>query len=327
VTEDTYSTFSADESLTVYNPENLIEKITVLNGSSGFSKEDRVVILSAIVIQNTTGGKAFANNFYSGDFITDMTANVQIIEAPDTTTLENAVILKIKPRAIDLKNGDSSKWTLGLNNSIVSVNATPSDSAKIVSIIGSGATALIDTTTLGAANSINITSKGSGYSVVPSVSISSRLNDLSRISLFSATAQNYLTNITVASAGFSPVGNSYGMTVSSGVIYQKGYFSRVNEHLVIVEKYNNRPDKKVVGFETIEEIVSSNQDASLLDNTTGEPNYTAPGANRLKLTPTLVTLTKAEADSRDEFLYIAEFAEGFPLNKTARQYIMSLAMK
>lgn len=323
VTEDTYSTFLPDETLTVYNPENLIEKITVVNGSSGFSKEDRVVILSAIAIQNSTGGKAFANNFYSGDYITDMTANVQIIEAPDTTTLENAVILKIKPRAVDLKNGDSSKWTLGLNNSIVSVNATPSDSAKIVSIIGSGASALIDTTTLGAIESVNITSKGSGYSVVPSVSISSRLNDLSRISLFNATAQNYLTNITVASAGFSPVGNSYGMTVSSGVIYQKGYFSRVNEHLVIVEKYNNRPDKKVVGFETIEEIVSSNQDDSLLDNTTGEPNYTAPGANRLKLTPTLVTLTKSEADSRDEFLYIAEFAEGLPY-KQNRQTVYNV---
>ena len=317
--------FLAGEQLTVYNPEAPLEKVTVLNGSSGFVATDKVVILSAIAIQNTEGGTAFANNFFAGDYLSDGTANVQI-KAVDTTSITGSVVLKIAPRLEDLKVGDFSKWTFNTNTNVQTANATPSSLARIVSIIGSGATATITTAQIGEITSIDILNKGTGYTILPSVTIASPGASLGQLGVFSALPQNQLATITVAPSQFSPIGNSYGMTVGEGVVYQKGYFSRVAEQIVIVEKYSNLPDAKSVGFETVEEIINSNQDVSLLDNATGAPNFTAPGANRLKLTPTLSVIAKAEADARDDWLYIAEFSNGNPY-KQNRQTVYNVIGK
>jgi len=317
--------FLAGEQLTVYNPEAPLEKITVINGSSGFVSTDKVVIVSAIAIQNTSGGTAFANNFFAGDYLSDGTANVQI-KAVDTTTLSDAVVLKIAPRLEDLKSGDVSKWTFTTNTNVQTVNATPSSLARIVSIIGSGATATIATAQIGEVTTVNILNKGIGYTVLPSVTISSPGASLGQLGVFSAVPQNQLATITVAPSQYSPIGNAYGMTVGEGIVYQKGYFSRVAEQIVIVEKYSNLPDAKSVGFETVEDIINSNQDDTLLDNATGAPNFTAPGANRLKLTPTLSVIAKAEADARDDWLYIAEFSNGNPY-KQNRQTVYNVIGK
>lgn len=317
--------FEVGEQLTVYNPEAPLEKITVLNGSSGFISTDKVVVLSAIAIQNTTGGTFFANNFFATNYLSDGTANVQI-ETVDTTSLPGSVVLKIKPRPEDLKAGDFSKWTLNTNTNVQTVNATPSSIARVTSIIGSGAAASIATAQIGEITSVNILNRGTGYSVLPSISISSPSASLGQLGLFSALPQTELASITVAPVQYSPIGNSYGMTVGEGVVYHKGYFSRVAEQIVIVEKYSNVPDAKSVGFETVEDVINSNQDDSLLDNATGAPNFTAPGANRLKLTPTLAVIDKAEADARPDWLYVAEFSNGNPY-KQNRQTVYNVIGK
>ena len=315
------STYTAGELLTVYDPDYPIEKVNILTQSSGFTKNDKVVFTSALAIQNSTGGTTFSNNFFLNDIITNDSANLQIIDTPDTNTRSDAVILKVKPLADDLKTGDSSIWSFYVNDNIRTT--TGSDVAKIVDIIGSGVEAVLSTTTLGSAESIDIISKGSGYYILPTVSISSTSATSGQISQFAGQSQNYLTNITIAGSLTSPIGNAYAVSVGEGVIYQKGYFSRVDEQLAIVEKYNNTPDQKVVGFETQEIVITSAEDDSLFDNATGEPNETAPGANRLKLTPVLTTLTKAEADLREDFLYIIEFSEGNPY-KQNRQTVYNI---
>lgn len=317
--------FEAGEQLTVYNPEAPLEKISIINGSSGFVSTDKAIILSAIAVQNTTGGTAFANNFIAGAFLSDGTANVQI-KAVDTTSFSDAVVLRIAPRNEDLKAGDSTKWTFQSNTNVQTVGDNPSSLAKISSIIGSGASASIATAQIGEVTSINIISNGTGYIVLPHVAVSSAGATLGQIGLFSALPQTQLATITVAPSLYQPIGNSYGMTVGEGVIYQKGYFSRVAEQIVIVEKYSSVPDAKSVGFETVEEIINSNQDDSLLDNATGAPNYTAPGANRLKLTPTLSVISKAEADAREDWLYVAEFSNGQPY-KQNRQTVYNVIGK
>lgn len=316
--------YNPSELLTVYDPDNIIEKININNGSVGFSLSDRVVILSALAVQNTSGGKDFEFSFLVGETITDGTARAIITEI-DTTTLVDSVILKIKPILADLKTNDPAKWTFSTSKNIYR-ESTPTDVAKVSSIVGSGATGTLTLTNLGEVKSVNLTNKGTGYTVAPAIFVASTLNTLNQIELFSATTQNFLTKVTVAGVAFNPIGNSYGVTVGEGIVYQKGYFSRVSENLVIVEKYNNLPDLKVIGFETIEDIITSNQDTSLLDNATGAPNATAPGANRLRLTPGLVTITKAEADTRSDFLYIAEFANGNPY-KQNRQTVYNIIGK
>lgn len=321
------STFSAGDTLTVYNPTKPIERINVEpgGGSQGFSAGDKVIILSAIAVQNTTGGTFFANNYSVGDYISDGTANV-VIQTVDTTSYSDQVVLRIRPRLEDLTLGDTSRWTLYANTTIERKTDPKSSVAVIKSIIGSGASATITRSALGEVTGVNMAQKGSGYDILPYISIASLNASQRQIAAFSAVAQTQLATLTVAASQFQPVGSSYGMTVSEGVIYQKGYFSRVSEQLVVVEKYSNTPDQKSVGFETVEDIINSNQDPSLLDNATGAPNYTAPGANRLKLTPTLSVITKAEADAKTDWLYIAEFSNGNPY-KQNRQTVYNVIGK
>lgn len=106
----------------------------------------------------------------------------------------------------------------------------------------------------------------------------------------------------------SSTGLGYRATVSDGVIYHKGNFVRVAPQSVIVEKYNTTPTKKV-GFETRESIIDSNADSSLLDNATGATNFSAPGANRLKLTPTLAVRDLTAANTTT-FFSIANIEQG-----------------
>jgi len=318
------NTFEAGGLLTVFNPLNVVEKITVTNPSQNFFNTDKVVILSAIAIQNANNGKTFTTSLSSGDYITNGIANVQIIATPDSNTLNDALILQIKPRKQDLHIGNSKGWTFNVGDSIQKVGSS-GEVIKVSQILGAGATATLLTDSLKQVKSVNMTSKGTGYLVPPSVSILSINASENDIDLFSATSQNYLTKVTIASSD-NPTGSTYGMTVGEGIIYQKGYFSRVSEQLLIVDKYTNTPDQKSVGFQTVETIVSSNQDESLLDNATGSPNYTAPGANRLKLTPELIVIDKIKSDIPDDYLYVAEFSEGLPY-KQNRQTVYNVIEK
>lgn len=106
------------------------------------------------------------------------------------------------------------------------------------------------------------------------------------------------------------VGGAYATRVSDGIIYQKGFFIRVEEQLKIVSRYSDEPDDVVVGFETVEDIVNSNNDTSLLDNANGFNNFNAPGADRLKLTATLAVKTIAEAKEDETFFAIQEYNRG-----------------
>lgn len=312
------SQFVANDNLTVFDPANPIEKITVTNGSAGFSNTDSVVILSAIAIQNSTNGTTFSNNFFVDDFINNGTANVQIVGI-DTTSNNETVILRIKPRTVDLKAANSSLFFLPIDAQIQSTNSAPSDLAKVVGIIGSGARAVHRTNTVdGSINTITMTNGGSGYSILPTVSIASVGASTAQIGDAVLTPQNELTTVSIANSSFGPIGSGYAVTIGDGVVYQKGYFSRVTQQISVVEKYSNTGFTKAVGFDTTESIITSTQDTSLLDNATGQPNATAPGANRLQMTPRISVKTKAEADEDTDFFSIVEFNNGVPYKQNPR---------
>lgn len=305
--------FVANDTLTVYKPSSPIEKIISYNDSSGFSNADSIIVLSAVAVQNSSGGTTLANTIANGQYLTDGTANCQIVGV-DTTSNSEAIIVRIKPLVADLKAANTQKWTYSVGTNVQQIGgAANSDVVKVVGIVGSGATVLMRTGTInGEINSLTVTQKGSGYYVLPTVSVQSAGATTTQIGLANLEAQSFLTQVSIANSTYTPVGAGYGVTVGKGVIYQKGYFTRVNEHMVLVEKYANTAFNKAVGFDTNELIINSNQDTSLLDNATGEPNAAAPGANRLKLTPTLVVKTKAEADANSSFFSVVEFSEGNP---------------
>lgn len=123
---------------------------------------------------------------------------------------------------------------------------------------------------------------------------------------------------TVTAAGSvesNSIGSGYAIKVTDGIIYQKGYFVRVEEQIAIVSKYGTRPNDIVAGFRTAEIIVNSNNDTTLLDNANGFNNENAPGADRLKLVPTLTILDKDVAEADETFFGLLEWDSGFVINR------------
>ena len=312
-TDSNTSTFAAGDTLEVFSPLYPIFKTRVNNGSSLISNTDAVVFVSALAIQNSTGGSTFPGSAWvAGQTIQNGVANLVIIEA-NTTANTNALILKVKPLAADLLTANTTKWRFGPGETIR--NATTANTANVVALIGTGAAGSLVTDSLGKVTSISVVGQGTGYYVPPHVTVmkqSTSALSATEIADLDVTALNYMASITVANAAVSPIGTGYGVTVDEGTIYQKGFFSRVSPQLVVVNKYSNTGFDKSVGFYTSEDIIDSNEDTSLLDNATGTYNYAAPGADRLKLTPELRVLDKDQADANTDFLPIIEFADGRP---------------
>lgn len=107
-------------------------------------------------------------------------------------------------------------------------------------------------------------------------------------------------------------GNAYGVTVSDGIIYHKGYFETVASQTVVVKDFDTDPTGYRVGFDTAESIVTEDVDSSLTDNALGYPNFSAPGAHRLKLVPSLVVKLKADVINNPNFFSIIEFDGSTP---------------
>ena len=323
-TSTTDTQFAADQLLTVFDPRESVAKVNVIDGSATFSNSDIVVFSSALAIVNSTGGTTFTTPFATNQVINNgITGGANaVIVSVDTTTNTEAVILRVRPLANNLVTSNAALWTFTANDSII--NANTGQTAKLSYLVGSGASATIVTDSIGQVDFVAMSSGGSNYTVKPYVSVASKTANTARTAQANLDPQTFLTQITVANAATIPVGSGYGMTVGEGVIYQKGYFSRVAKQLVVVEKYYNptsnppKPDGKVVGFDTAEDIITSAVDPSLLDNAAGTFNAAAPGANRLKLSPELVVLSKEEADANSDFFAIAEFSEGRPYKQNRR---------
>ena len=97
------------------------------------------------------------------------------------------------------------------------------------------------------------------------------------------------------SNGAHAIGSSF--TVTKGVFFARGAFVDVHQETIILDQYDNKPTYRV-GFLVKEELVTAVDDDSLYDNAAGFSNYTAPGADRLKIS--LVLTKKANDDFNDE---------------------------
>lgn len=134
--------------------------------------------------------------------------------------------------------------------------------------------------------------------------------------------QIYTANASIANVG-NVTGFGYAVSVQDGTIFHKGFFARVEPQSLVLTKYHNQPNDLSVGFNTLESIVTPESDTSLLDNAYGDgvENTNAPGAHRLKLTPTLVSRETKDDTETDNFFSIADFIEGKPtIVRTDAQY-------
>jgi hypothetical protein len=85
-------------------------------------------------------------------------------------------------------------------------------------------------------------------------------------------------------SGSTGVGSA--ASVNKGVYYIGGYFCLVEPQTIILDKYTNSPSYSV-GVNVTSGAVTSDDDASLLDNALGTYNYSAPGADRMQIELTL----------------------------------------
>lgn len=88
-----------------------------------------------------------------------------------------------------------------------------------------------------------------------------------------------------------PINSYWGLasalTVDDGIVYMDGKFVNHEAQTIILSKYTNLPSVKV-GFQIVEDTISSEDDQTLLDPAQGSFNYAAPGADRYTVTTTLV---------------------------------------
>ena len=86
----------------------------------------------------------------------------------------------------------------------------------------------------------------------------------------------------VVGAPYSPTGYGTRVAVNEGVYYINGNFVYTPASSIIVSKYTANPSARVV-YKISENIVTSAEDASLVDNALGTPNDSAPGAHRYQI--------------------------------------------
>lgn len=279
--------------------------------TSDFANGDWIAVYS-----NSSSYELRKVNVVSNATFMNLTSNVTFSNATATyaNTSDSRQFITYRPKVADLANADSNStfWTFTTGNTVV--GNTASDVLEVIENLGVNASGGITTDSAGRIVKVNVTNGGSGYRLAPFASVKTAAGAGGVLS-----PKNYYGQVTVASTVGS-VGDGYAFGVTQGIIYQKGYFLKVQPQVAVVSKYDSKPDEVVVGFDSVESIVSSNIDTSLLDNATGSPNYTAPGADRLKVTPTLKVLTVDQADANSEFFTLVEWSEGYPYKQNSRTF-------
>ena len=97
--------------------------------------------------------------------------------------------------------------------------------------------------------------------------------------------------------------------IEAGVYFIRGSFVNIEKESLLLDQYGSFPNYRV-GFFVTEDIVTSDLDESLNDNSQGFNNYAAPGADRLRVT---ASLFKKPLDNFDDtnFIELAKFIDGF----------------
>ena len=87
-------------------------------------------------------------------------------------------------------------------------------------------------------------------------------------------------------------------SVGAGVFFTRGDFVNVAEQTIILDQYGTDPTYKV-GLKVEERIITADEDATLYDNAIGSTNFSAPGADRFKISLTLVKKLTTAPNSAD----------------------------
>jgi hypothetical protein len=138
-----------------------------------------------------------------------------------------------------------------------------------------------------------------GESLVANTTISSGLLGNTFIASGQPFAVTLANNSTATGSSFN---------IINGVYYIRGRFINVQTETLILDQYSNRPNYRV-GLFVNEEIINSDIDETLNDNSQGFNNYAAPGADRLKITTSLFKKSLDDYDDNN-FIELATIKDG-----------------
>ena len=111
-----------------------------------------------------------------------------------------------------------------------------------------------------------------------------------------------------------PIGKTLIFNIDEGIFYYNGYFVKVHNHHIIIEKYLTKNDEGgivsnrtyQVALDITESIVTAQDDESLYDPHLGYPNYAAEGADRYKISLELAILPYEDAGDDTSYITLAK---------------------
>ena len=136
-------------------------------------------------------------------------------------------------------------------------------------------------------------------------------------------ASGLLGNTTIAAGspiattipeGAAATGSAF--QIQEGVYFIHGHFVNVNTETLILDQYGDSPNYRV-GLFVNETIVNADEDDSLNDNSQGFNNYSAPGADRLKISVSLFKKPLTDYND-DQFVELSIIEEGNIKSQTKR---------
>ena len=124
---------------------------------------------------------------------------------------------------------------------------------------------------------------------------------------------------TFTAAASAATGQGTKVNLDKGVFFVKGYFVAAATQSLIIERYATPTGTVEVGVQVDEDIVTSNDDSTLLDNANNTNNVNAPGADRLKLDVTLKKRSDLEDSNGDlddvDYISLALIVDGVIVEK------------
>lgn len=114
----------------------------------------------------------------------------------------------------------------------------------------------------------------------------------------------------------APTGVGSRFSISSGVLFAKNHFIAFPDSAIIIDRYNANPTARV-GFYIQEKIINASADSSLLDPAQEASNFSAPGADRLKLDPQLAVVGVDSAIDVQNFVSLFTLENGLATSYNA----------
>lgn len=122
-----------------------------------------------------------------------------------------------------------------------------------------------------------------------------------------ATFTNSTLGLTLQAASSNSTGIASFVRVASGVFFVKGQFVYQTSQQLLIDKYIFSFSHDI-GFEIIEDVVTSDDKDALFDNQGAVPNIAASGADRYRIQ--LKLRRSIDLTSTDNFVFLARFVDG-----------------